>query len=288
MIDLKPLLKDPSQVTVLYHAGCQDGFTAALCLWYCLGDQAIYKPMRYDEKADPALWTGRNVIMVDYSMPRQELLAIKQEAVGLVVLDHHKTAEQDLQGLDFCWFSSNKSGAVLALSAVWHLLPTTVPLAQLTLLTRYVQDQDLWHWELADSRIVSAALLLWPRGDFGLWAHRLSEAGVDVLHQHWVTEGTVVLARDKILLDYLKTQARMRIFAGQDAIEINSPVLASELGEILNDRAPVVIIWHQRADGMYQYSLRTQRPEVDVSEMARVYGGGGHRAAAGFSSLIRV
>ena len=37
-------------------------------------------------------------------------------------------------------------------------------------------------------------------------------------------------------------------------------------------------------EGMYRVSLRTADPEVDVSAIAREEGGGGHRAAAGFST----
>lgn len=37
-------------------------------------------------------------------------------------------------------------------------------------------------------------------------------------------------------------------------------------------------------DGMWRVSLRTADPHVDVSEIAREEGGGGHRAAAGFST----
>jgi phosphoesterase RecJ-like protein len=36
--------------------------------------------------------------------------------------------------------------------------------------------------------------------------------------------------------------------------------------------------------GMYRVSLRTADPDVDVSAIAREEGGGGHRAAAGFST----
>jgi phosphoesterase RecJ-like protein len=36
--------------------------------------------------------------------------------------------------------------------------------------------------------------------------------------------------------------------------------------------------------GSYRVSLRSADPEVDVSAIAREEGGGGHRAAAGFST----
>ena len=37
-------------------------------------------------------------------------------------------------------------------------------------------------------------------------------------------------------------------------------------------------------EGSYRVSLRTADPEIDVSAIARQEGGGGHRAAAGFST----
>lgn len=48
-----------------------------------------------------------------------------------------------------------------------------------------------------------------------------------------------------------------------------------------NTGAAFVVGWFQRADGTYQYSLRGAG-EVDVSEIAKRWGGGGHCDAAGF------
>jgi len=51
----------------------------------------------------------------------------------------------------------------------------------------------------------------------------------------------------------------------------------------LNRVEPFAVGWFQRCDGMFQYSLRS-RGEVDVSEVAKRFGGGGHVKAAGFVS----
>jgi nanoRNase/pAp phosphatase (c-di-AMP/oligoRNAs hydrolase) len=48
--------------------------------------------------------------------------------------------------------------------------------------------------------------------------------------------------------------------------------------------------WWQRADGKFQYSLRSRNhlkegdDSFDVSELAKLMGGGGHKNAAGFES----
>jgi len=45
--------------------------------------------------------------------------------------------------------------------------------------------------------------------------------------------------------------------------------------------APFSVGWFVRSDGLFQYSLRS-RGDFDVSELAKLWGGGGHKAAAGF------
>ena len=48
--------------------------------------------------------------------------------------------------------------------------------------------------------------------------------------------------------------------------------------------APFCASWFRRADGRIQYSLRSRDDRMDVSEIAKKFGGGGHRNAAGFET----
>lgn len=72
--------------------------------------------------------------------------------------------------------------------------------------------------------------------------------------------------------------------AGQDVPLVNAPQIdVSELGSCLANGEPFAVAWWQRADGMFVYSLRSQEPsKVDVSAVAKAFGGGGHARAAGF------
>lgn len=85
---------------IWYHAGCWDGFCAA---WLCrnVWPAANYVPVQY---GNPAPYTnGKPTLIVDFSYPRDVLLEMREHC-DLTVLDHHKTAKDELADLDFCVF----------------------------------------------------------------------------------------------------------------------------------------------------------------------------------------
>ena len=67
----------------------------------------------------------------------------------------------------------------------------------------------------------------------------------------------------------------------------NAPAfLASDLGhELANKSGTFGLVWSMAGDGQVHCSLRSNG-EYDVSAIAKVFGGGGHRNAAGFSTDI--
>ena len=85
-------------------------------------------------------------------------------------------------------------------------------------------------------------------------------------------------------------QARIIDFEGARVPIVNAPYInISELVGKLAETAPFALGWFQRADGLYAYSLRSRGPDgVDVSEIAKKYGGGGHRNSAGFTCVDRI
>jgi hypothetical protein len=63
---------------------------------------------------------------------------------------------------------------------------------------------------------------------------------------------------------------------------VNSPVLQSELGDVLAVGHPFAGVWWQGSGDEARWSLRSTPGGIDVSLIAGRYGGGGHRTAAGF------
>ncbi len=266
MIKFDELVKPHAPDVVLYHAECMDGFGAAWALWKRF-PQARFVPVKHGFPQPEGL-ERQHVVMVDFSYHRDDILALADCTASLQILDHHITAESALADLPYAYFDMDRSGAVLAWE--WaHAQP--VPW-----LLQYVQDKDLWRWQLPHSREISAALASYPF-DFVIW-EQLQFDTVKV-------EGTGILRAENNLIDKLVQNPVMVSLAGYMVPAVHSPVLASQIGEQLAARHAFGVIWHQK-DGRRYFSLRSKSGGISVSEIARQYGGGGHMHAAGFSLEI--
>ena len=81
---------------VIYHANCWDGFCAAWVARKALGEIEPF-PAYYGAK--PPNVAGREVYILDFSYKRPVMREILASARSVVVLDHHKTAEVELDGI---------------------------------------------------------------------------------------------------------------------------------------------------------------------------------------------
>lgn len=77
------------------------------------------------------------------------------------------------------------------------------------------------------------------------------------------------------------------ILPGWQGMAANAPsFLASDLGhELANKSGTFGLVWSMAGDGQVHCSLRSNG-QYDVSAIAKAFGGGGHRNAAGFSTDI--
>jgi len=251
---------------VLYHGNCPDGFGGAWAAWRALGDAAVYCPVSHGDP-HPALPPDADVVMVDFAYGRDETLAMKAAVASLKILDHHKSAQEVLGDLPFAHFDMDRSGAMLAWN-YWHPDQEPPPLI------RYVQDRDLWRFELPNSRDVSAALASYPM-EFGVW----SNLNVDDLAH----EGAAISRFRRQTVETIVGFARMGEIGGHKVPIVNATAHWSDVGEAMLERfpdAPFVGSYYDDADGGRRWSLRSRG--FDVSEVAKRLGGGGHRQAAGF------
>lgn len=267
---------------VLYHSNCPDGFGAAWAAWMALGDTASYQPVSYG-KPLPELPDGARVYIVDFSFPRDVLIALAARC-DLTVLDHHATAQEALQGLPFATFDMQKSGAVLT----WeHFHAEPVPEILL-----YVQDRDLWQWQMPASKAINAGLWRGRERDFQVWksiAH-LWNRGVTTAKERLQSSGDAIAFSDCRMVDSLCRHPHWMRVLCYTVPAVNSPLLQSEIGhELLQiyPDAPFAVIYMTLEDGTLAYSLRARIDDFDVSVVAKEFGGGGHKAAAGFSSPAR-
>lgn len=267
---------------VLYHAHCPDGFAAAWAAWMALGDAATYQPVSYGQPL-PTIPDDARVFIVDFSYPRTELEALATRC-EVTVIDHHATAQEALKGLPFAIFNMQKSGAVLT----WeHFHAEPVPEMLL-----YVQDRDLWTWALPYSREINAGLWRSQPREFGLWKNTayLWDRGVTTRKEILISMGETLAFSDSLMVDSLcKSPHWIRILC-YTVPAVNSPLFQSEVGHHLlelHPEAPFAAVYMTLDDGRLAYSLRARADDFDVSVVAKEFGGGGHKAAAGFKSPAR-
>lgn len=264
---------------VITHRNCADGFCAAWIAWQRFGDIPDYVQAQHHDL--PPKYEGRDIYIFDFSYDRETTKHMVKDAHSFVLRDHHKTNVEelkDLHGGDIK-FDMTKSGAMLT----WDYFN---PGKEAPWLVQYVQDRDLWRWELPNSKAVSAFIRTVPF-DFHAW-EQLSKLQLEDV----ILGGQSILHFVDALIRETLPSARRIKFRGFDIPCINIHPTLGYSSDITNRLAvgePFAMSWFQREDGRYQYSLRCADPRgIDVSEIAKSLGGGGHRQAAGFDldSLI--
>lgn len=263
----------------IYHGNCDDGFGAALAIWKRDGYCVEYHPGVYGD-APPDV-TGLDVALVDFSYKRLAMIELASKAKSILVLDHHKTAQADLDGLsDECpnvtvEFDMERSGAVMA----WQYFHPGVAVPKFF---EYLQDRDLWTKRLPGVDEFTAALHSYPQ-DFATW-DRLCWGSITDL----IEEGISIQRYYRTLIDSAKRHAYFREIGGHRVPVVNASLfMASELAGELAEGHPFAGVYAE-SETHILWSLRSRADGVDVSEIAKQFGGGGHKNAAGFRQPRKV
>lgn len=259
---------------VIYHAKCYDGFTAAWIARTALGPETECYPGVYGELPPYELAKYREVYVIDFSYPREQMLVLNDFAGSLLVLDHHATAKYNCEGLPFCEFDMDRSGAGMA----WdHFNPKYRRPEWIDC----VEDRDLWRFKCGGTKECHAFLTSMEM-TFELWDI------VDGTPFDEIIQGGQVIARS--ISNYCRTaaqEARLVSLDGCRAIVVNATYQnSSELMHLMleqHSEADFAVCYFQRADGAWQYGLRS-REGFDVSQIAKRYGGGGHKQSSGFET----
>lgn len=260
------------KVLVIYHRYCVDGFTAAWAAWRVFKDSAEYLPADHAKRPQPDV-SGRYVFILDFSFPREQLLAMKREAASLVVIDHHKTAADELADLPGAHFDMDHCGAELA----WTYFHPGKPMP---FFIRHIADRDLAREQTFECRAFLSWLESLPR-TFENW-ERLARMS-DVAYLRILRIG----ARRELDLDAqadaLARTATPIELCGHRGLAVRCPQhLVGKVGPRLAEACGGIgLCWTPLSDALTRVSLRGM-VNIDLGAIARHFGGGGHPFAAGF------
>jgi hypothetical protein len=270
-IDLPVRNVHPEKPTlVVYHANCPDGFCAAWVASKSLPAGTEFYAAHYGGELPD--FTDRNVMFLDWC-PKLHQMPLLEVARSVVCLDHHITSKLEAEKLGGT-FDITKSGAMLT----WEHFNPGIPAPDIV---KYVQDRDLWKWDLEYSKGYSAALSTYPY-EFGAWDKFNALTTSEVL----VIGAAITRYQDKLVESHVK-HARLQQVCGHEVLVANATVLFSEIGEALAKNMPFGATYFDRADGKRQWSLRSRGDGgLHVGDLAKTMGGGGHPNAAGFETIL--
>jgi uncharacterized protein len=278
---------------VIYHANCWDGFCAAWVARMALGEiEAV--PAYYGVPHPPV--HGREVYVLDFSYPFDVMADMASASSSFTVLDHHKTAERALVDLEAMFithnmagrarYSGDQSGARMAWEFFAHIGGWEG--MKSPWLVDYTEDHDLWRHALPESENINAALRSYPL-DFVLWDEFHDTVGQREMFKR---EGSAIRRAERQIVQTHVRNARIESFSllvggpvSSDDLRVpvvNATVLFSEIAGELAKGQPFAACYFDRQDGKRQWSLRSEECGVDVAEIAKAHGGGGHTHAAGF------
>lgn len=265
----------------IYHGGCDDGFTAAWAVWKVWQD-VQFVPHGYSKcKIPDEELKDKYIVMVDFSFKRDELKRIAALASQVVIIDHHKTAMEDLREpiADNVWviFDMDHSGGYLTWE-FYHSVEWGVPP-----IVRYTEDRDLWIKKLPCSEFISRYTATVEK-DFQRWTNYNKELDDDSMFQ-------VIAEIGQNYDDYFKFLAKEFVRNAFDATikgvkckVVNVPYqFASDVGNMLAGPDNIGVTFLAFKDS-FLFSLRSTQEGPDASAVAIQFGGGGHRNACGFPS----
>ncbi|MBR8344712.1 phosphohydrolase [Burkholderia ambifaria] len=264
-MDIRPL--------VIYHSNCADGFSGAWCFWRKYGDAADYFAASYQK--EPPDVTGRVVYLVDFSYKRDVVKAMIQSALSVTLVDHHKTALEDLDGLPglFMYTDLERSGATLA----WDFLFQG---EDRPLLLGHVEDRDLWRFRLPGTREIQAAMFS-HEYSFETWDKLMASDRAE-LTKMTVAGAAIERKHHKDIAELVSASQRRMVIGGFNVPVANLPyTMASDAGDLMARGEPFAACYWDGAE-LRTFSLRAAADGLDVSEIAKLYGGGGHAKASGF------
>jgi uncharacterized protein len=279
---------------IVYHEvkpgiPCPDGLASAWVTSKAVGNAEFVGRMYNDDRE----WTfepeyGDTIYLVDFSLSVWELQGFIS-GIDVIVLDHHKTAWDDLKDAEWqvgdnvkIIFDMNECGASLC----WrHFFPNEPMPAFLS----YVKDRDLWQHQLPQTEEVHAAYAKLGRA-FELY-DRLAAMSLDEFLAYMVPIGEPAVTERKAKTKAIASRHTLGAVAGYNEIPFvalaedgSEDWLTSDVCQRLYQEIPEAAFVACLVPSSGTWSLRSDQhgSNTDVGAIAKANGGGGHRNAAGF------
>jgi oligoribonuclease NrnB/cAMP/cGMP phosphodiesterase (DHH superfamily) len=293
---------------VIYHRGCTDGFASFIVLTttHKIDDNALIYTDVPSAKNIPPNIKDKNVIIMDVAYKKEILEKIFSLAKKVTFIDHHDSIKDDVAQLKAhemyshheVIYDDSKSGVALTWCYFYGKKTKKIPL-----FVRYISDNDTGTWKFKDTKPFITGLRVkydmdQTKDNIEKWKHLFDKKEVKYLIKKGLQyeEYQNFLIHENLKRYSLERFPSEKIFnefpgisnkPGEYKVIVyngggcpNASLLGAKFVESID--SDFCIIWVLNLD-RGEYVLQFRSKSVDVGNIAKVLGGGGHVLASSCS-----
>lgn len=254
-------------------------------------DMPVFQEIDYRTKFPmETIRKDEQVYIVDYSISPDEMRELLNITKDVTWIDHHKTAiekykefEHEIRGIRY----DGVSGCMLTYCYIHHMTargegeikPFDISMTEdAPMFTKLIDDWDVWKFNYGDdTRYFQIAFNAYDFSPFAdTWDMFLDNDGEQTL----IEQGKIMTQyRDNWAKNYMKLGFETE-FEGHKCFAVNLGCCNSDYFKSLPEGKYEILMPFVFDGNVYTVSLYSTT--VDVSEIAKKYGGGGHKGASGF------
>lgn len=281
---------------IFCHKNCFDGSASAVLLKHYSQYQNGTTPtiVEYWHEQDEKMYqfpdvNNKHVIIVDFSFTRNVLLHLRSICASLYVIDHHRSAQDELNNLSFCTFDMNRS----ACQIVYDMLYDNQQPESRPSWINYIGNRDLWRFDTNDETDFFTTNLFY-RTTYQSHLKVVEEISTYNPRQiHGCLQMGQTQKNFQSCMEHKSIQAAKKCkFMMPDQKTIYDVYVSddyknrSNIGSALSARSDCDFAVMYKFDlfrNQWHISLRGKEHKTSCLDVAKQFGGGGHQCAAAFS-----
>lgn len=294
-----------------YHKDCTDGYFSGALLkrvFEHIGKPYDLYPVTYKDDLLSLVRPGDMVVFVDMSASPDTTLAIAEKAAGVVMYDHHDTAIRAFDKLPHNYFENDnvtlifdesRCGAQLVYDELAYPI---LPVGHIRHYDRLLKRVSTWDLQLPGAQTTEY------RSFAAYCKSKLNSlSDVDLFLTNYMVDGLsadfIVMSEAKLMMDTEDTQVQWaientlrvvsldvpdttgRTVTYNNVALVNAPkYLCTQIGRVLEDKFPIVMIYHDTEMGRV-FRISSKKGGIVVNTIAEKWGGGGHPHSSGIKAL---